>query len=307
MVICSSRQTEWLEDVKANRNTWKPKPHKYLGWDKIEYLFVFGDSYSSIGFDPRDGNLSPKPGNPLGISKYPGVTLSTYSNWVNYLTAQYNKTQVLTYDLAIPGATISPLYTHSSHSTLKSQINLLVTKLKPTPTLLTATNSVYILWIGTNDLLRHPNIHSDGLLDAYFQSIDSLYKFGARNFLIIDVPSIDRAPHITSPALLKKTIRNFNAALTSRAKELRRKKRDSIWIGTLSINRMWQRMLDLPDEYGFLNVKEVCAEYSKGTPSWDTFHANCRVPVDKYFWQDGIHPTSQVGKLMARQLAKALQ
>lgn len=64
-----------------------------------------GDSYTSIGFNER--GYQPTRTNPLGNPEYPGWTSSNGPNWAEFLTVKYNKSELLTYDFAFGGATIS--------------------------------------------------------------------------------------------------------------------------------------------------------------------------------------------------------
>ena len=65
---------------------------------------ISGDSYSSTGFDYRQGEPSPE--KPMGNPTFPGKTSCNGTNWVGYLTTQYNDSVVQTYDLAVGGASL---------------------------------------------------------------------------------------------------------------------------------------------------------------------------------------------------------
>lgn len=66
-----------------------------LTWGSTKYFFVFGDSYTTTGY-----NVS------AGIdSSVPGWTSSNGPNWVQYLGSTYNVTDTKVYNLAYGGAT----------------------------------------------------------------------------------------------------------------------------------------------------------------------------------------------------------
>ena len=50
------------------------------GWEGIKYMVVFGDSYTTTGFN--DTLAQPSRANPLGNPAYPGYTASNGPNWV---------------------------------------------------------------------------------------------------------------------------------------------------------------------------------------------------------------------------------
>lgn len=76
----------------------------YPGWQKIKHLFIFGDSYTTTGFNTS--GPQPSVANPLGNPAFPGYTSSNGPNWVDFLTLTYNKTFVETVNLAYGGATV---------------------------------------------------------------------------------------------------------------------------------------------------------------------------------------------------------
>lgn len=80
------------------------KQNHYPGWQNIRRIFVFGDSYSTTGFNTS--GPQPSVSNPLGNPPFPGYVSSNGPNWVDFLTLIYNKTFVKTINLAYGGATV---------------------------------------------------------------------------------------------------------------------------------------------------------------------------------------------------------
>jgi len=74
------------------------------GWSGMENLVVFGDSYSTTGFNIT--LTQPSISNPLGNPEYPGYTSSNGPNWVDFLTTEYNESLIQTLNLAYGGATV---------------------------------------------------------------------------------------------------------------------------------------------------------------------------------------------------------
>jgi hypothetical protein len=114
-----------------------------------------GDSYTQTGFDPS--STLPSVGNALGNPPYPGWTATGGENWVDYVTTQYNKSLILTYNYAYGGATIDASLVAPYEPTVLSltdQVNQFLsgagTKSSSTPW--TSSNSLFSVFIGINDI-----------------------------------------------------------------------------------------------------------------------------------------------------------
>lgn len=146
-------------------------------WTNLDYLFIFGDSYTSTGFR-IDGEL-PSLSNPLGNPPYPGDTSSGLANWADYLTVEYNRSAVLTYDFAVGGATIvnrlsDPIPKGQWLNTIQTQIERVFLPAVKEGRIpkggekkveegdeewdgvggWTSENSLFVIWIGINDIHR---------------------------------------------------------------------------------------------------------------------------------------------------------
>jgi hypothetical protein len=116
----------------------------------------------------------PAVGNPLGNPTYPGWTATGGENWVDYVTTQYNKSLVLTYNYAYGGATIDAALVPPYTSTVKSltdQVNQFLSGAgkKPAATPWTSSNSLFSIWIGINDIGN--TFYKDGDRDAFSDTL----------------------------------------------------------------------------------------------------------------------------------------
>ncbi|KAF8250070.1 hypothetical protein K440DRAFT_580807 [Wilcoxina mikolae CBS 423.85] len=293
----------------------------YPGLAGLKYFFAFGDSYTATSFNLTDGSPLPTSGNPLGNPTYPGWTSSNGPNWIDYLTVQYNKSEVLTFDFAYGGATIDSALVAPWKPTvlsLKQQVeDLFLGVLQSRKSSIAPwkpENTLFLIWIGINDIgntygNNNFTFHTT-LLDEYFGLVNKLYASGARNFLFIDVPPVDRSPLTTSQgaasaALEKTALADYNSKLLQRVIDLKKTKR-GVWAKLFESSKVFNKILDHPTQYGFKNTTAYCDAYVNGTPEWNTFIPECGEPVDKYFWLNNLHPTHLVHQTTAKELAKVL-
>ncbi|KAK0479434.1 hypothetical protein EDD18DRAFT_1364239 [Armillaria luteobubalina] len=288
-----------------------------VGASAQKYWFSFGDSYTQTGFTTT-GTL-PAIGNPLGNPPYPGWTSSGGQNWVDYATAVDNTSLVLTYNLAYGGATISADLVVPFDLTVLSltdQVNQFLDSYasKPSTTPWTGADTLFSVWIGINDIGNSyylggdRDAFSDTLLDAYFALVQQLVlcksysrqrptniihlsNVGARNFLFLNVPPIDRSPLMLaqsdwSQTTEKSVIEGFNTKLTARAASLKANHSDvTTWIW--DSNAAFTAILDNPTSYGFEDAT--------------TFGDSPGL-----FWINNLHPTSPAHEYFGKDVADVL-
>ncbi|KAI5806202.1 hypothetical protein EDC01DRAFT_138086 [Geopyxis carbonaria] len=297
----------------------------YPGWHGLKYFFVFGDSYTTTGFNLTDGvSALPSPSNPMGNPPWPGWTSANGPNWIGYLTQTFNRTLIQTFNMAYGGATIDTdlvVPWRPDVLSLKQQItDLFIGYLQPRKAEIapwTSRNALFAVWIGVNDIGRSYydtrdswDTFHDTLLAEYFRLIDSLYAQGARNFLFLNVPTIELSPGTLvqgdeAVQLERAALKSFNTKLAAKVKALL-KQRKGVWAKVFESSKVFGEILSHPASYGVANTTEYCEVYSNGTPEWDTYDPTCGVPVDEYFWLNSLHPTHTVHKEVARRIAKIL-
>ncbi|EPE08721.1 hypothetical protein F503_04308 [Ophiostoma piceae UAMH 11346] len=293
-----------------------------------------GDSYSQTGFNYTQ--TQPSKSNPLGNPGYPGWTSSNGPNWVGYLTTKYNASSLLTYNFAYGGATVdSDLVAPYKPTVLsvKSQVlDEFVTGYTsngpskapqaPGAPQWHGNDSLFAIWVGINDV---GNSFSQGaaatatlnrrIFDVYSGLVNTLYTAGARNFVFLTVPPVNRSPLAvsngkSSQALEKEDIAAFNALLkTDLASDLQAKNSGAnVWVIDTAIP--FNAVLDAPSVFpqtaGIKNTTGFCEAYANGTPAQDTYKPECSVPVNQYFWLNSLHPTYPIHDVVAEQVAKTL-
>ncbi|KAF8743159.1 PFU (PLAA family ubiquitin binding), partial [Rhizoctonia solani] len=235
-----------------------------LTWGSTKYFFVFGDSYTTTGYNVSAGINSPTP----------GWTSSNGPNWVQYLGGTYNVTDTKVYNLAYGGATTD---------------SKLVTPYLPTvQSFVDQGNS----WWWNN--VTQAGFHQT-LLDRYFSQVDELYKRGARSFLFLNVPPLERAPlFIEQGATTVKAVMastdDFNKQLAQRVKQFQKTYKGLGQVTLYDAHKTFNVQLDNANVLGFVNVTGYNTAYQNGTPG-STYQIARSKPVSSYFWLNSLHPT----------------
>jgi phospholipase/lecithinase/hemolysin len=56
----------------------------------------------------------------------------------------------------------------------------------------------------------------------------------------------------------------------------------------------------------FLRIKSNKLIFNSGTPTEDYLDPRCYIPVNQYFWLNGLHPTYPIHDVMAEHIVKLL-
>ncbi|TDZ60878.1 Acetylesterase [Colletotrichum trifolii] len=295
---------------------------EWPGWASIKHAFVFGDSYSQTGFNTS--LEAPNPSNPLGNPSYPGWTSSNGPNWVDFLTVKYNDSLLYTYNLAYGGATVDKALVKpyaDTVLTLRDQVETLFNAsyaAKRAPAWKGA-DSVFAFWIGVNDV---GNTYWNGdasfelnakIMDVYRGLAKQLYDVGARNFVWLSVPPVDRTPMLLAEKadaqkLCKADVADFNAKVEGMARSVKGWEGANAWV--VDANGVFNGALDDVKKFGSTagvrNTTAYCAAYENGTDKPDTLIESCGVKVDEYFWLNSLHPTYPIHDAVAETVAEAL-
>ncbi|KAI0593252.1 hypothetical protein F4775DRAFT_523188 [Biscogniauxia sp. FL1348] len=301
---------------------------EWTGWSDIKHAFIFGDSYTQTGFNYT--STAPSASNPLGNPTSPvyGWTSSNGPNWVYYLTFKYNASLVQTYNFAYGGATVdSDLvapYTPTVLS-LKDQVESEFipgyTGAAPAAPAWSSADSVFALWIGINDVGSSYWMGADELaalnaqiFDVYAGLVGALRDAGARNFVFVSVPPVDRSPLTAgqgadAAAREKAAIATWNGRVGDLAAALKADTPEAnVWV--YDANASFGAVMDDPGAYeataGLKNTTDYCAAYENGTSDQDTLDPSCGVAVNEYFWLNNLHPTSPIHEVVALEIADAL-
>jgi phospholipase/lecithinase/hemolysin len=253
------------------------------GFNGLKHLFVFGDSYTTTGFN--DTLTQPNSSNPLGNPAYPGYTASNGPNWVDFLTTTYNQSLLLTYNLAYGGATVDSALVKPYLSTVLSLKQQIQDQFIPTygdktkAAEWTGGDSLFAFWIGINDVgnsytQSNETSLQDAIFDEYAGLLEQVYETGAKNFLFLYVPPVQRSPltqnatrtSLESATQERAAIEQWNGRVETLAAALKKKYAD-VTTFTYDTYTLFDQVLDDPKNFvqtaGYRNTKTFCPAYEK--------------------------------------------
>ncbi|KAK5163137.1 uncharacterized protein LTR77_010921 [Saxophila tyrrhenica] len=317
------RNTTALLALLAGSALAAPKSTCWPGWEGISHMVVFGDSYTTTGFN--DTLAQPSKANPLGNPAYPGYTATNGPNWVDFLTTTYNATFLKTVNLAYGGATVDSALVRPYLPTVLSLKDQIYQEYIPNYSTHPKSfnwkkkNTLFASFFGINDIGNaYSNANASTVLAQdiaeYASLMDVLYQSGARNFLFLNVPPVNRSPLTVaqghaSQRLEAEYISAYNANITAMAANLSSTYADATTF-VFNTHRIFRQVLNDPCSHletcAYKNTTDYCVDYENGTDSWYTFDADCGVAVDEYFWLNSLHPTFRMMNATAKAIVEEL-
>lgn len=167
--------------------------------------------------------------------------------------------------------------------------------------------ALYIVWIGSNDFVRHLDKADSELikivLDGNESSIRRLILNGAKHILAPKLPDISLVPESydrdatngnnTYSARVEQLVKNYNIAYEQALNKLSEEFPD-VNIMTFDVYNFMRNTKARANEYGFTKVKERC--------NLNTYWANelevCDKPEEYVFW-DGMHPSAKAHGILS--------
>jgi phospholipase/lecithinase/hemolysin len=130
-------------------------------------------------------------------------------------------------------------------------------------------------------------------MDTYFAQIETMYNAGARSFLLLTVPPIERAPlfYVQGASIrnsVSDAVKDYNKQLAQRAKKFTQTHRGSEAI-VYDTSKVFNTLMNNDKELGYVNVTGYADPYANGTPTTTTQVAGY-APVSSYFWLNSLHP-----------------
>ncbi|KAJ7073767.1 GDSL lipase/esterase [Mycena amicta] len=285
-----------------------------LTWSNTKFFFVFGDSYTTTSF-----NIS------AGVnSTDPGFVSSNGPNWVQWMRDTYNVAGTKVFNLASGGATIDAKLVTPFEPTVLSIVDQVaqfkgILASKPPGAVWNSSNALFAIWVGINDCgdsFAWTNTtqvaFNEVLMNRLASQIDELYTLGARSFLFLTVPPVQRAPlwveqkQDAPNSLLARDIANYNLQLRATAESfVASRKYPGFEATVFDTQPVFNTLLDDASVFKFANTTGFCEAYQNGTPNISTQIAPC-APVSTYFWLNSLHPLFTVHSMLAHAITAVI-
>lgn len=308
---------------KTNDNT-----RHWQGFSKVEYYFAFGDSWTDTHFVPAFEQ--PSTANPLGNPAWPGLTSSNGPNYVGYLAAKYNQSFIKAYDLAFSGSTIDAGIDRTLFDWLDFYHQIRDQFLKyyttnetgiPQPIGWNSENSLFSMFFGINDAMVYDRAepHLDKVFQTYETLVGQLYEASARNFLVLNIPPLDRSPIVREQYAgeehrFKGDVDALNDMIKTLVSHLRAKYAD-IMIFEFDVHDLFGRVVDdpkiTPQTTVYKNTMDYCKGYDQtlefGHLPTKEMIAGCGgLDLEEYLWYNSLHVTWPIHDAIAAGIAKLL-
>ncbi|TRM62254.1 hypothetical protein BD626DRAFT_498650 [Schizophyllum amplum] len=281
----------------------------------IKRLVVFGDSYSAVGAPVNSVRSAT---NPLGppfpgpgcFTDYDETSKKSRPNWVGHFITKYApepryksglpieqqdpsfaRDPLLVYDYARGGHSISDVLMQITDQFLRELRDC--HRERPegngpdSAKVWTSMNALFVTWVGINDCARAatPEAREEAFKEL-FEAETALYAAGARNFLFIDVPHINRSPAVPlSHGDKSERYEDWNKMLLDHCQRFASVHADATVLLFSSASSL-NRILDNPETFGF--------------PPGDV-----REPYST-IWTDQLHPTGAVHDVFAKDVSEFL-
>lgn len=195
---------------------------------------------------------------------------------------KHNASLLYTYNLAYGGATVDADLVKpyaDTVLTLKDQVQTLFSNAYAAKTApaWTGADSVFAFWIGVNDIGNSYWNGADAtsalntkIVDVYQGLAKELYEAGARNFVWLTTPPVDRTPMLLAEnadaqKLCKDDVADFNGRVNAMAKNVTTWEAANSWV--VDANGVFNGVLDNVAKFdatkGYKNTTGYCDAYKE--------------------------------------------
>lgn len=297
--------------------------------EDFQYFVVFGDSYTDDGRGAWYGSHGAQPP-PAGT--YPPESSHGSSGGLVWPQCVGNYTGATIYDYAISGATCSnEIISRLSESLNRSYPSVIDDQIpsfegdKDTPLFedVTAENSVYALWVGTNDLgidafltdSEAPGTNLTSYIDCLWSTFDHIYSAGGRRFVILNNNILQLSPLYQIPEngglgnsnywtdKESYNMTEYNQKMLEYVVTTNRMIDYGVPFHLLVEDRWPGAQFAVYDVYGLmLDIYNNPEEYLESPYNVTGFYNDCPsgCPADRmldsYLWYDALHPSNKTGE-----------
>ncbi|KAJ4322497.1 hypothetical protein N0V94_002372 [Neodidymelliopsis sp. IMI 364377] len=306
-----------------------------FSWSKTKSLVAFGDSYTYVqglhghpNYTYIGDNFTPSfTPTQLFRNRIVQNQTSTASGgpiWTEFLT-QCGVKPGLTdprtcnrqlWDFAYAGSNTNEVLTplHWNHTvSLEKQIAQFERWGDPAlQQVLNRREALVAFWIGINDIndlakIRGKNATFTPLYEQVVTAQEKLwervYKLGYKNFLLLNLPPLDRGP---SPSVNASLVATYNSILSAHATAFQQSHVD-VSVLQFDVNAVLNRMFDDAAKYGFTNTTSFCPGYNQPDVQTNPGKYGCGEGLSTYLWYNSGHLTSRVHEVFSKVLGKWLK
>lgn len=272
-------------------------------FDRINELYVFGDSLSDVGNVFKATGKAYPPNPPYFQGRYSNGRL-----WVEYLADKLELSPKKTSNFAWGGAT-SGIDSNGVPGLLAQVQDFIQSKKKVNP------QALATVWSGANDYL-HGTTNSTMSVENLSRAIALLSQAGIKNILVPNLPDLGQLPatrNNPNSETLTALANTHNLNLSKSVKELKQQFNSDTQIIEFDVYTLYQEAINNPAKFGFTNVSGTCLNQSPQTlesevnfPAIALNVSVCEHPAQFLFW-DGIHPTEATHQILAEKAFLAIE
>lgn len=268
------------------------------------FTFIGSGLAEEVAFDPDD-LLSDE------IIQNYTATAEGGPNWLEYLTGcgLENGTSPLTcsmqlWDFAFAAADVSDefLPRHADFvNPLVNQTQQYLTWAEPVIGKgIDKSKALVAIWIGINDVndiarlgddsTDYPALLDDIVTAVFDQSVLPMYDAGYRNFLMVNLPPLDRTSanqKSTDPKPNRTLVGRWNEEIDEQAKLFSSCHSDAN-VMVYDANIFLNHVMDYPEAYNITVTDQFCAAYNNPNVAENPAKYGCK-PLDQYFWFNSGH------------------
>ncbi|PKS07282.1 hypothetical protein jhhlp_005884 [Lomentospora prolificans] len=315
------------------------------GLKKFENLVTFGDSYTDegrLGYFIGHGGEAPPAGELLPESS--GTASGGYA-WPRIIA---QKSGAKSFNYAVSGATCSnsiverdfPLIGQPFPSVMDYEVPAFKADLE-FPELygnVTADNTVYALWIGTNDLGygaflsddNQPGTTLSTFADCVFSVFDNVYETGGRHFVLLNIAPLEQLPLYNLPELggtldsqfwqnktaynaleYKNKIHQYSTSVNSilsygaAANTLVEKRWPGASFTVFDVHTLLNDLIANPEEFYDAPV-DPTAYYRHCDPVNNSDCVDSENSAASFLWFDELHPSERTDEIIADEFLKVV-
>lgn len=279
----------------------------------LHNIVVFGDSLSDNGNLYKFTQHQYPPSPPYFEGRF-----SNGPVWVEYLASAYfpKDTPGHFLDYAFGGAGVLEDEDDDTLFTLRKEVDTYLLSHQDKA----SSDSLFVVWIGANNYLAMPENLEETLKNVtqgIELSIKRLADKGAKHIMIMNLPDLGHTPvaiefdEVNNMTYLST---QHNATINQMMARFKTTYPDIDWI-FFDLNKMFNHVLDNPQQYGFTHVNNACvdAPQLEGVARISMLKIAAHAVAEKandecqgYIFFDLVHPSASAHKIIAEKVKIAL-